>query len=275
MQSELDGIQGTWDIVTLEVNGAPMDAGAIAGSRIIVTGDSFTTEAMGAVYRGTVRLDGATSPKSIDLLFTEGPEQGNANHGIYERHGDEWTICLNMMGGARPREFATTPDSGCALETLRRSTGESSGVAAPAKGTSHLGASEPEASTAVPEDLKGDALQMQGEWSPVSIVINGQPLAPEFARMTKRTQKGSEVTVSAAGQVMLKANITLDPSTSPKSADYTLLHGPAKGQTQLGIYEITPQSLRLCFAAVGQDRPKDFSYAPGDGRTVSEWTAMQ
>ena len=119
MDTELDSIQGTWDIVQLEVNGTQMDAEAFAGSRIIVDGDAFVTEAMGAAYSGTVRLDSATRPKAIDLHFTAGVEQGNLNRGIYERNGDEWTICLNTTGGGRPTAFATSADSGFALETLR------------------------------------------------------------------------------------------------------------------------------------------------------------
>ena len=42
------------------------------------------------------------------------------NRGIYTLDGDTWTICLATRGDARPRSFATRPDTGYALETLER-----------------------------------------------------------------------------------------------------------------------------------------------------------
>ena len=188
MDTELDSIQGTWDIVQLEVNGTQMDAEAFAGSRIIVDGDAFVTEAMGAAYSGTVRLDSATRPKAIDLHFTAGVEQGNLNRGIYERNGDEWTICLNTTGGGRPTAFATSADSGFALETLRRANpGAKRDSAAPS-----LSFQDRRSETQTAPDTVGlndDALALQGEWTAISIVTNGEPLPAQFARMAKRTMR--------------------------------------------------------------------------------------
>ena len=43
------------------------------------------------------------NPQRFDLVFTEGPEAGNRNRGIYELNGDTWKICLNMSGQSRAR----------------------------------------------------------------------------------------------------------------------------------------------------------------------------
>jgi uncharacterized protein (TIGR03067 family) len=53
MGDDLDGLQGTWNIVSLEMDGQKMPA---AGARIVVRGDRFTTIAMGATYRETVAV---------------------------------------------------------------------------------------------------------------------------------------------------------------------------------------------------------------------------
>ena len=57
----------------------------------------------------------------------------------------------------------------------------------------------------------------------------------------------------------------------PEAIDYVLLEGPNKGKTLLGIYELTGDTLKSCFAAPGKDRPTDFATKAGDLRTLSAW----
>ena len=45
MAGDLDRLQGTWSIVSLEMDGQKMSGG---GGQIVVRGDRFTTIAMGA-----------------------------------------------------------------------------------------------------------------------------------------------------------------------------------------------------------------------------------
>jgi hypothetical protein len=40
---------------------------------------------------------------------------------------------------------------------------------------------------------------------------------------------------------------------------------------QLGIFELSDQTLRISMGARSAPRPADFSATPGDGRTVTEW----
>ena len=117
MEKELENLQGHWDVTFLEVDGT---AFPFAGARIIIEGDRFISLAMGAAYGGSVGVDAGTTPKSFSLHFTEGPEAGHTNFGIYELDGDNWKFCLNITGGPAPATFATSPGSGNALETLRR-----------------------------------------------------------------------------------------------------------------------------------------------------------
>ena len=128
-KTDLDKLQGSWTIVTLEMDGAEMPAGAPGGSKIVVNGNKFTTMSMGATYNGTISVDPTKKPKSFDLKFTAGPEKGNTSLGIYELDKDHWRICLTVTGKTRPSAFATAPGSGLALETLRRDAS----TAAPAK----------------------------------------------------------------------------------------------------------------------------------------------
>src|SRR5260370_27096658 len=112
MNQEIEKLQGTWNIIALEVDGKKMPSSAVTGSRIVVKGDTFITIAMGANYEGTLEVDATRSPSALNMKFTEGPEKGNTNFAIYQLDGDTWTICMNMTGKNRPTKFATTSGSG-------------------------------------------------------------------------------------------------------------------------------------------------------------------
>jgi uncharacterized protein (TIGR03067 family) len=126
MDEELELLQGEWNVVFLEVEGLVPAPHTYAGAKIVIEGDRFTSIAMGATYGGTIAVDGATEPKKFSMLFTDGPEKGKTNFGICELEGNRWRICLTMTGGPAPTEFATSPGSGRALETLDREKGAGS-----------------------------------------------------------------------------------------------------------------------------------------------------
>jgi uncharacterized protein (TIGR03067 family) len=113
-------LQGTWRVVSLEIDGAPIPSAAFHQARVEVAGSRFVSHGMGAEYSGEVSVDDAASPARFTLMFLTGPEAGRANHGIYEIDADRWRLCLQMSGGAAPQAFATAPGSGCALQTLER-----------------------------------------------------------------------------------------------------------------------------------------------------------
>jgi uncharacterized protein (TIGR03067 family) len=245
MGRDLDGLQGTWDIVSLELDGQKMSGG---GARIVVAGKRFTTSAMGAAYGGTVAVHQTTKPKSFELHFEEGPEKGNTSFGIYELDGDRWKICLTTRGSERPREFAAPPGAGIALEILER-------VVAPE-------------SLAAPASLAGEgAAELAGVWTALSLVRDGQALPASMLQYGKRTATANDVSVKFGPQVMLKAKYAVDRSRTPMTMDYVL----ADGRTQHGIWALEGERLTTCFGAPGQPRPGDFETAPGDGRTLAVW----
>ncbi|PWU08543.1 MAG: hypothetical protein C5B50_29295 [Verrucomicrobia bacterium] len=118
---------------------------------------------------------------------------------------------------------------------------------------------------------KADLALLQGEWSMVSGTADGQAMPNAMLATAKRICSGDETTVTVRGQVFLKAKFTLDPSKNPKSIDYEMLDGFTKGKTQLGIYELSGDTVKFCFGSPGAERPVDFSSATGDGRTLSVW----
>ena len=121
------------------------------------------------------------------------------------------------------------------------------------------------------EAVKKDLAQLQGEWSMVSGSADGQPMPAQMLKQMKRVCRGDEATTTMAGQIYIKAKITIDPSKKPKTIDYQMTGGFTKGQKQLGIYEVDGDSFKACFGRPGAERPTDFTSKPGDGRTLSVW----
>jgi uncharacterized protein (TIGR03067 family) len=252
MAEDLDRLQGTWKVVSLEMDGQKMSGG---GAQIVVRGNRFTSIAMGATYEGTVTVHRATAPKSFDLRFEQGPEKGNVNFGIYELDGDTWKICLATRGSQRPKEFAAPPGTGIALETLQRQT------AADAVNAS--------VATDAPASPAGDsAAELAGDWVPLSLVREGQALDKGMLKYGRRTATANEVTVKFGPQVVLQAKYAVDRSRTPMTMDYVL----ADGRTQHGIWALQGKSLTTCFGAPGQTRPGEFASTAGDGRTLTVWT---
>uniref|UniRef100_Q01WD1 Lipocalin-like domain-containing protein n=1 Tax=Solibacter usitatus (strain Ellin6076) TaxID=234267 RepID=Q01WD1_SOLUE len=250
---DLKALQGTWKIVSLEMDGSAMPSGEAS---IIVKGSRFTTTAMGGEYSGAIEVDETTSPKSFNLRFDAGPETGNTSYGIYELSRDSWKICLTLRGGKRPTTFATTLGSGLALETLQRVTGANT-KAGKAKSATPLA------------PLPGEpAPELAGEWSMVSAIMSGKPLEPQYVRMGKRIATASELQVKIGPQAVLKAAYAVERTSAPKAMNYRL----ADGRVQAGIWELDGRQLRTCFASPGQPRPTEFASARGDGRTFTVWT---
>lgn len=55
---------------------------------------------------------------------------------------------------------------------------------------------------------------LQGEWTPVALVANGQPLADAMLAYGTRTMSGNETKVVFGGQTMVHAKIRLDESAT-------------------------------------------------------------
>jgi len=245
---DLARLQGTWEFTTLEIDGQKMPPQMLLGSRIEVAGNNFTTYTGATVYKGIVKIDPSQKPKTIDMIFSEGPEKGTTALGIYELDGDHWKLCLTIANRERPKEFATKPNSGLALETLK-----------------------PRKVPPLSDAAKAELAKFAGEWTMESGEINGQKMPDPLRAQFKRTVKADETLVMMGDQVFMRAQFAIDPAKKPKTIDYLQLEGPTKGAKQLGIYEWDGERLKFCFASPGQVRPADFSAPAGSGRTASMW----
>src|SRR5262245_19649122 len=120
VSNDLDRLQGSWTVTTLEVDGQKMSRDMFGNAQVRVKGGRFVSTGMGVEYEGTIEVDPLTRPRKLTLKFDAGPEKGNSNLAIYELKDDTWKLCIATRGDVRPTRFATKPGSGFALETLVR-----------------------------------------------------------------------------------------------------------------------------------------------------------
>ena len=100
--------------------------------------------------------------------------------------------------------------------------------------------------------------QLQGDWAPVTLVTDGQPLAEAYLPYGSRTLTGNETKVVFGGQVMVHARIRIDESQTPMAVDYLNVGRGAKTVT-LGIMELNGDVVRFCMAPAGAARPGEFT----------------
>jgi len=117
-------------------------------------------------------------------------------------------------------------------------------------------------------DVEKELKKFQGTWTFESVEAGGKEVpAAEFKGMTV-TFEGDKYTVKKGDQVIQAATQELDPSKSPKALDVTVAEGPNKGAVMLGIYEISGDTLKVCFDPEGKKRPTQFKSASGSQTLV-------
>ena len=98
-------LDGIW--VVTSINGEEAPAGS-PELTLTIKGDKYQQTLGGQVNeRGTIKVDAAKKPMTIDLAISEGPDAGKAQLGIVEVTGDTIRLNLDAPGaGQRPADFA-------------------------------------------------------------------------------------------------------------------------------------------------------------------------
>ena len=113
-------IQGDWKPVKAELAGQPMAEEVLKTISLKIGDNTYEVQVGNSPDKGTVTVDTSTTPKSMTITGTEGPNKGKTFPCIYELKGDTLRICYDLSGVKRPAEFKTTAGTRLYLVTYAR-----------------------------------------------------------------------------------------------------------------------------------------------------------
>ena len=113
-------LQGTWLPTAAELNEKPFDEATLKTMKLVIEGDKYTVTVGKSIDKGTIKIDPAAKPKTMNIVGTEGPNKGKTILAIYELTGDTLRICYDLAGKKRPTEFKTVKDTQQFLVSYKR-----------------------------------------------------------------------------------------------------------------------------------------------------------
>ena len=117
--NDLDGIQGTWNLVSAMEDGKALPEEKVKQTTIVLKGNTFHFPGLAedATSRaGTFKLDETTTPKQMDSFSTD----KELMLGIYELEPDSYKVCFAQVGKPRPTTFSSESGSGRILQVWER-----------------------------------------------------------------------------------------------------------------------------------------------------------
>ena len=106
------------------------------------------------------------------------------------------------------------------------------------------------------EAVKKELKAVEGTWELVARLSEGASDPPRPGDRPTLTIRNGRYQHAAAGRVTGEGVFHLDPTVTPKAVDVVHDSGTYKGKPVPGIYELSGDQLRICFAsAPGKARP--------------------
>jgi len=113
-----------------------------------------------------------------------------------------------------------------------------------------------------------DLAALDGTWKPTSAQRGDLESSEEELERQRMTIRNSRYWVPSGKREGYKPNlveIRIDATKTPKHIDFVVVEGPNVGMTELGIYELNGDELKVCS---GKSRPTKFE------ARVDDWNAL-
>ena len=124
-------------------------------------------------------------------------------------------------------------------------------------------------------DVEKELKKFHGAWTVERVEAGGNEIPIDLFKGMTVTFEGDKYTVKMGDMMVQAATQKLDPSKSPKTMDATVAEGPGKGTVILGIYEISGDTLKVCFDPEGKKRPKEFKTVAGSQTTLAVYKRVK
>ncbi|MBI5583094.1 MAG: TIGR03067 domain-containing protein [Deltaproteobacteria bacterium] len=123
--AELKKFQGTWVMISAEMDGKKVQDTHVKRSRITFVGEKVEVitphQHKDTIVATIAKLDITKHPKEMHWVRTAGPNAGTTTIAIYEFEGpDQYKICFDPAGSTVPKKFGTKAGSGHIWHTWKR-----------------------------------------------------------------------------------------------------------------------------------------------------------
>jgi uncharacterized protein (TIGR03067 family) len=113
---------------------------------------------------------------------------------------------------------------------------------------------------ALGDDTKKDQAKIDGTWLAKTAELAGKELPKKRVEILKLTLTKGEYDVQAESRD--RGTLTYDASAKSKQMDIKGVEGPNRGKTILAIYELSGDTLKICYDLSGKSRPTEFKTRP-------------
>lgn len=127
---------------------------------------------------------------------------------------------------------------------------------------------QPESPTPKDAALKQELARLQGGWQIESMQEDGEQTAAENLKGRSFFFGRDTFLFRRPDNLIQIGRLELNPSKTIKTVNATIMRGPQKGETMLGIYAVEGDLLKVCFHVPGEERPKEFTAPAGSGRLL-------
>lgn len=117
---------------------------------------------------------------------------------------------------------------------------------------------------------RSDLDQMQGDWVPTEIVANGEKLSADLLTSIKLTIKGNDYALEYSGGTS-QGSFKLKNASPSKFMDATT----NSGDDIPAIYEVSGDTMKICYAMNGAARPTEFKSAEASNHILTLYKRKQ
>jgi uncharacterized protein (TIGR03067 family) len=112
--------------------------------------------------------------------------------------------------------------------------------------------------------MRDDLDLLQGTWAVTELQMEGQTISGGMLSNARVEISGSRFSSRGMGTVY-EGTVTLNDSANPHQLNMKFDAGPESGNTNLGIYELSGDTWKICLSTRGEVRPTEFSAPAGSG----------
>ena len=126
----------------------------------------------------------------------------------------------------------------------------------------------------VQSDTTRDA-KLVGEWNCVSATVDGRALPADTVKALRLAITETRYITEKGNETLFDSTYRVDRTKSPAQIFMLGNEGALAGKEAHGIYEISGETLRICYTMPGDPAPTDFESAAGSKAYLVHWRRAQ